>query len=102
MHNESQSSNLTRRGSQHEDDFYTYDIVQLGCPSKWFEKTSGTRVYLKSNEEKAKLQISERLRYMVSVCEQRGDQKLLREIFRKNLWKYKKEDFLKNDLKKFG
>ena len=39
---------------------------------------------------------------MVSVCEQRGDQKLLREIFRKNLWKYKKEDFLKNDLKKFG
>jgi hypothetical protein len=39
---------------------------------------------------------------MVSVCEQRGDQKLLREIFRKSLWKYKKEDFLKNDLKKFG
>jgi hypothetical protein len=27
MHNESQSSTITRRASQHEDDFYTYDIV---------------------------------------------------------------------------
>ena len=38
---------------------------------------------------------------MVSVCEQRGDQKLLRDVFRKNIWKYKKEDFLKNDFEKF-
>ena len=36
------------------------------------------------------------------MCEQRSDQKIMREIFRKNIWKYKREDFLNNDLAKFG
>lgn len=85
-----------------EDDFYTYEIVQVGCPSKWFEKTSGTRVYLKDNGNVKRQQIERRLKDFVSRSEAKRDKFLLREILRKNYWKYKKSDYGEERVEKHG
>ena len=82
-----------RRSSQEADDFYTYDIVQIGCPSKWFEKTSGTRVYLKDTIGINKREISLKLKRMLYESEWKRDKFMVREIHRKNLWKYKQDDY---------
>ena len=82
-----------RRHISEADDFYTYDIVQVGCPSKWFDKTSGTRVYLKDTVALKKQEIGQKLKHMLNECEWKRDKFMIREIHRKNLWKYKPEDY---------
>ncbi len=67
--------------------------MQIGCPSKWFEKTSGTRVYLKDTIGIKKREISHKLKHLLNESEWKRDKFMIREIHRKNLWKYKAEDF---------
>jgi hypothetical protein len=76
--------------------------VQIGCPSKWFEKTSGTRVYLKDTVEIKKREISQHLRQMLHESEWKRDKFMVREIHRKNLWKYKPDDYSSTFSNEFG
>lgn len=75
------------------DEFYTHDIVYVGSPKKWFTKTSGTRVYIKDNSNQQRLKIEENLRRLEESTESRRDRYLQKEILKKNIWKYRKEDF---------
>ena len=76
-----------------DDPFYTYERVQVGCPSKWFAKTSNTRVYLKDTANLQKVEIEGKLRGCLARGEERRDRFIMREVLRKNIWKYKPADF---------
>jgi hypothetical protein len=75
------------------DELYTYERVKMGCPSKWFEKTSNTRVYLKDNVNVKKREIEQNMKKLLVNSEKRRDKFLMREVLRKNIWKYKTRDF---------
>ena len=75
------------------DEFYSYEIIQLKSPKKWFDKTSNTRVYMKDSANQVKKDIQHTLRGFLLKSEERRDRFMLREILRKNIWKYKREDF---------
>ena len=76
--------------------------MQVGCPSKWFDKTSGTRVYLKDTVALKKQEINARLNQMLNISEWKRDKFMIRDIHRKNLWKYKPSDYSNNLKDSFG
>jgi hypothetical protein len=87
------TNNVGDSSDQENDEFYTTDIVYVGSPQKWFNKTSGTRVYIKDSANAARREIEQKLKVMVANTEDRRDKFIRREILRKNIWKYRPQDF---------